>query len=105
MSKENKYAREVEEMTVEFLEKNNYGVMDCEKERIKEINTKTTLALEKGEAIGLEKGKKAGLKEGKKATQEETATRMLKDGMDEKSISKYTGFSLEKIKKLKTMVL
>ena len=85
MKEENKYAREVEETMKELLEKNNFGVLDCEEERIRELNTEKSIAREDAK--------------------EETAKEMLKDGVDEKSISKYTGFSLEKIKKLKAMLL
>ena len=53
--------------------------------------------LEKGLEQGLKKGKQEGREEGK----QQTALAMLRDGLDIKKISKYTGLTPEKIKKLR----
>ena len=62
-------------MMKNFLDRTDFGVLDCEEERRREINTERKIALRKGEAIGLEKGKEVGI--------EKTATEMLKENLDE----------------------
>ena len=46
------------------------------------------------------KGEKNGIIKGRKAGIIETATNMLKDGLNINTIAKYTGLSKEEIKKL-----
>ncbi|MBR1818488.1 MAG: hypothetical protein IJ772_06570, partial [Bacilli bacterium] len=57
-------------------------------------------AREKGLAEGREEGRVEGIELGMSQTQEETAKRMLQDKMPLENIAKYTGLSIERIKKL-----
>lgn len=71
--------------------------------RIKELNdfyASNTASYKKGEARGIEKGKAEGIKEGKRKKALKTAKNMLKDGLSADSVAKYTGLSIEEIKRL-----
>ena len=56
--------------------------------------------IKKGKLEGMKKGKLEGLKEGRIAEQISMATAMKKDGADINLISKYTGLTIDEIKKL-----
>ena len=57
--------------------------------------------IEKGIEKGIKKGRKEGKLEGLKEGQISMAKAMKKDGADIKLISKYTGLSIEEIRKLR----
>ena len=56
--------------------------------------------IKKGKLEGMKKGKLEGLKEGRISEQISMATAMKKDGADINLISKYTGLTIDEIKKL-----
>ena len=74
-------------------------------ERQSTINNSTADGIIKGKRVGLKQGKKFGLEQGKRVGLEqgkiEIARNMLKDNIDVKNISKYTGLKIEEIKGLK----
>jgi predicted transposase/invertase (TIGR01784 family) len=49
---------------------------------------------------GIEKGIQEGINEGKLSQKKEMAKKMIKDGLDIKTISKYSGLSIDEIKKI-----
>ena len=75
---------------------------EYEKKEIYQYDKQIMLKDERREGIkeGMKKGKLEGLKEGRIAGQISMATAMKKDGADINLISKYTGLSIDEIKKL-----
>ena len=75
---------------------------EYEKKEIYQYDKQIMLKDERREGIkeGIKKGKLEGLKEGRIAEQISMATAMKKDGADINLISKYTGLSIDEIKKL-----
>ena len=75
---------------------------EYEKKEIYQYDKQIMLKDERREGIkeGIKKGKLEGLKEGRIAGQISMATAMKKDGADINLISKYTGLSIDEIKKL-----
>ena len=67
-------------------------------------NSELEVARKQGKAIGLEEGKTIGLEEGKAIGLEEnkaqTISHMKAQGLDAKTISKLTGYSLESVVKV-----
>ncbi|MFN8670506.1 MAG: Rpn family recombination-promoting nuclease/putative transposase [Candidatus Sericytochromatia bacterium] len=61
------------------------------------IEKGTVIGIEKGTAIGIEKGTAIGIEKGKI----ETSLNMIKEGFDDKIITKITGLNLEKIEELR----
>ena len=64
---------------------------------------------DEGRKIGISEGKKIGISEGKLIGIDEgiirVAKEMLKNGVDDEYVEKYTHLSKEKIEKLKTEIL
>ena len=75
---------------------------EYEKKEIYQYDKQIMLKDERREGIkeGMKKGKLEGLKEGRISEQISMATAMKKDGADINLISKYTGLSIDEIKKL-----
>ena len=75
---------------------------EYEKKEIYQYDKQIMLKDERREGIkeGIKKGKLEGLKEGRIAGQISMATAMKKDGADINLISKYTGLTIDEIKKL-----
>ena len=75
---------------------------EYEKKEIYQYDKQIMLKDERREGIkeGMKKGKLEGLKEGRIAGQISMATAMKKDGADINLISKYTGLTIDEIKKL-----
>ena len=75
---------------------------EYEKKEIYQYDKQIMLKDERREGIkeGMKKGKLEGLKEGRIAEQISMATAMKKDGADINLISKYTGLTIDEIKKL-----
>ena len=67
------------------------------KEKQELIEKGTAIGIEKGTVIGIEKGTAIGIEKGKI----ETSINMIKEGFDDKIISKITGLNLEKIEELR----
>ena len=86
-------------------EKRQYLTGDAERERLQELREKAEFdeasAYEAGRKIGEKYGQKIGQeigeKRGRKAMSIETARGMLKDKLDKKLITKYTGLTSEEI--------
>ena len=72
--------------------------IELESQRISVINYNRALAAEK--KYGIEEGIKQGIEQGIEQRSIEIAKSMLKDNLDISTISRYTGLSLEEIKKL-----
>ena len=70
-----------------------YNLFDYEKERKRELN----YYKDKGIEIGEKRGRIAGIKE----TKRENALVMIKDKLDNNTISKYTGLSIKDVNKLR----
>ena len=60
---------------------------------------------DEGRKIGISEGKKIGISEGKIIGINRVAKEMLKNGVDDEYVEKYTHLSKEKIEKLKTEIL
>jgi flagellar biosynthesis/type III secretory pathway protein FliH len=63
-------------------------------------NSELEVARKQGKAIGLEEGKAIGLEEGKEENKVQTISHMKAQGLDAKTISKLTGYSLESVVKV-----
>ena len=76
---------------------------EYEKKELYQYDKQISLEDKRREGIkeGMKKGKLEGLKEGRLAEQISMAKAMKKDGADIKLISKYTGLSIEEIRKLR----
>ena len=90
-------------------EKRQYLTGDAERERLQELREKAEfdeasayeagrkIGEKYGQKIGQEIGQEIGEKRGRKAMSIETARGMLKDKLDKKLITKYTGLTSEEI--------
>ena len=63
------------------------------------------IGISEGKKIGISEGKKIGISEGKIIGINRVAKEMLKNGVDDKYVEKYTHLSKEKIEKLKAEIL
>ncbi len=63
------------------------------------------IGISEGRKIGISEGKKIGISEGKIIGINRVAKEMLKNGVDDEYVEKYTHLSKEKIEKLKTEIL
>lgn len=94
--------KKIETLSEEELFANMY---DKEWQEKMVYNTKMEYAektgLEKGMKQGLEQGLEQGRKEGKEKEKIDIAKKMLKDGLDIETISKYTGLKKEQIENIK----
>ena len=65
-----------------------------------ELDVRYSIGKKEGLEEGLAEGREKGLAEGKKDAACDTARKMKADGLDAGIIAKYTGLSIEEIKKL-----
>ena len=79
------------------------GVSEYDKKELYQYDKKIMLADERriGMRQGIKKGKLEGLKEGEKNRAISMAIAMKKDGADINLIAKYTGLTIEEIRKLR----
>ena len=75
--------------------------MTSEEDAIKIYNSEMYEARQTGMQEGLKNGLKQGKEQGLEQATKEIVEKMLKEKMKEEEISKFTGLSLEEIKKVK----
>ena len=99
--KENNIFEEVEKRCQSFIDSDPL-INAYRKKEWNEYFYKDMMNVEREEGIkeGMKKGKLEGLKEGRISEQISMATAMKKDGADINLISKYTGLTIDEIKKL-----